>query len=75
MDLQNTFYVLGIVFMTLSILILLGIAILLFYIRKKITDLHDLVESKITEFTELTIDPIKKASNIARAFFPRKAKT
>jgi hypothetical protein len=74
MDLQNTFYVLGIIFMTLSILILLGIAILLFYIRKKITDLHDLVELKITEFTELTLDPLKKASNLARSLFPHKTK-
>jgi hypothetical protein len=73
MDLQNTFYVLGIIFMTLSILILLGIAILLFYIKKKITDLHDLVEQRIAEFTKLTIDPLKKASNIARSFFPHKA--
>lgn len=66
MDLQNTFYLLGIIYMVFGILILLGIAVLLFYIKKKIGELYD--------FVELTIKPIKRASDIVRDILPKSRK-
>lgn len=52
MDLQNVFYSLSIIFMSLSILILVGIAVLVFYILKKVTELEHTVERKLHEFTQ-----------------------
>ena len=63
MDLQNTFYLLGIIFMTLSITILLGIVAILFLIMKGIRDIAknvndkiDLVAEKATATSNLAVD-------------------
>jgi hypothetical protein len=40
MALQNTFYILGIICMTLMLFILIGIVVMLFFIKKKITEMH-----------------------------------
>jgi uncharacterized membrane protein len=74
MDLQNTFYLLGIVYMVLGILILIGIVVLLFYIKKKIGDLHDFVELRVDQLTHLTLQPVKKASDIVRDILPTSSK-
>jgi uncharacterized membrane protein len=52
MDLQNTFYTLAIIFMILGIILLIGIAVLLFYIKNKISDIHENVNQKINKFVE-----------------------
>jgi uncharacterized membrane protein len=74
MDLQSTFYLLGIIYMVLGILILIGIVILLFYIKKKIGDLHDFVELRVDQLTNLTLKPVKKASDIVRDILPTSSK-
>lgn len=74
MDLQNTFYLLGIIYMVLGILILIGIVVLLFYIKKKIGDLHDFVELRVDQLTNLTLKPVKKASDIVRDILPTSKK-
>lgn len=74
MDLQNTFYLLGIVYMILGILILLGIVIMLFYIKKKIGDLHDFVELRVDQLTNLSVKPVKKAADIVRDILPTSSK-
>jgi hypothetical protein len=74
MDIQTVFYVLGIIFMVLSIAILLSIFILLLYIRKKVSDIHHLVENKIEELTELTITPVKKATEVVQTLLAKRRK-
>jgi len=70
MNLQDTFYIMGIVFMTLSILMLIGIVVLLFYIKKKIADIHEHVELKLDELADFAVSPVKKAVHFATSFFP-----
>lgn len=74
MDLQNTFYLLGIIYMVLGILILIGIVILLFYIKKKIGDLQDFIELRVDQLTHMTLTPVKKASDIVKDILPSSKK-
>ncbi len=48
--LQTVFYVMGIIFMTLSVLILVAIGLLLFYIKKKVFDIAKNIEEKLMAF-------------------------
>lgn len=79
MDLQNTFYLLGIIFMTFGVLILLGIVGILFLIMKGIHDISknvnakiDMVADRATATSSLAVDLgtavagslIKKAKNV-----------
>lgn len=73
MNLQDTFYILGIVFMTLSIGILIAIAVLLFYIKKKVTEIHNYVDEKIEDLETIT-NPVKKAVGFAASIFANKSK-
>lgn len=70
MDIQTTFYLLGSIFMVLGILILIGVVVLLFYVKKKVSDLHDFVELRVNQLTELTVQPVKRAADIARSLIP-----
>jgi flagellar biogenesis protein FliO len=73
MDLQNTFYVLGIVFMSLSLLILVGIIVLLFYIKKKVASIHAEIEAKIDDINNYAVKPVKKVVDIAGSFFSKRS--
>lgn len=75
MDIQNTFYLLGSIFMILGILILIGVVVLLFYVKKKVADLHTFIELRINELTELTVKPVKRAADIARSIIPTTKRT
>ena len=57
MTLENTFYVLGIIFMVMNIAILLGIVIGVFYIKKKIEEIQQNIEEKIATVKEVTSEP------------------
>lgn len=57
--------------MVLCILILLGIAVSVFYIRKKVGDVEHLIEKRIDELTALSVRPIKTATDIAQAILPK----
>ena len=54
MDLQTAFYIIGIVFMSLMLLIMIGIAITVFVIKAKINAIHRRIEEKLAVVTNLT---------------------
>ena len=60
MDLQNTFYALGILFMSMGLVVLIGMAVLLFYTFKKIGELQKQIQGKIDY---ITTNPAELASN------------
>ena len=66
-DLQTTFYIMGIVFMSVMFLILLGILAAVLVIRAKINAIHARIEEKIEQVTTLAekgsdvIGSLKKA--------------
>ncbi len=53
MHIQDIFYLLGSVMMTMGILLLLGVVIILFYIKKKISDIYDNIEKKINQVSNI----------------------
>lgn len=67
MDLQTTFYTLGIVFYVLSILILLGIAIGVLLLYRKVNQLYKEVDNKIAAFKEITSHPAGFAASMGAA--------
>ena len=71
MNLQDAFYTLGIVFMSVSLLILIGIAVLLFYIRGKVAEIHAEIEEKIQDINNYAVRPVKKVVDMAGAFMSR----
>lgn len=56
MDLQTVFYLVGIIYMTFATILLIAMVIVVFYIKKKITDIHDQVNEKIHTFTTKPAD-------------------
>jgi hypothetical protein len=75
MDAQNVFYSVGIVFMIFAILILLGIAVLVFYIRKKAEEIQKFIEIRINELTAISLKPIQKTASIAKSLLPQTKKS
>jgi hypothetical protein len=67
MDLQNTFYLLGIIFMSFSILILLSIVVLLFLIINGIRGIHKNINDKIDLFAERATSSSNLAVDIGTA--------
>ncbi len=67
MDLQNTFYFLGIIFMSLSIGILVAIVVLLFVIIYGIRNIHKNITETIDTFTKKATDSSDMAVNIGSA--------
>ncbi len=53
MALQNTFYVIGIVYMSLGIVVFLMGAIILYMVYSKVSQLHDLVAHKFAHLIEV----------------------
>lgn len=60
MDLQNTFYVLAIIYMVLGIVILIGIGVGIFFIKKKIDEIQKMIQEKINAFSQ----PAEMAMNM-----------
>lgn len=52
MDLQNAFYIIGIVFMSLMLIILLAIVAAVFVIRSKVVAMHKMIEDKLSLFSD-----------------------
>jgi len=46
-DVQTTYYVMGIIFMSIMFAIMIGIIILLLYIKNKISQIHQQITDKI----------------------------
>lgn len=75
MNLENTFYTFGIIFMSLNILILIGIAVLIFYIKGKVSDIHRQIEEKIEDINDMAIKPVKRVMDVASSFMGRSKKS
>ncbi len=54
MDLQTAFYVIGIVFMSLMLLIAIGITLAIFKIKAKITQIHKRIDEKLAVVSNLS---------------------
>lgn len=55
--------------MSINILILIGIVVLLFYIKVKVSNIHDRIDEKINEINDYAVRPVKKVVDIASSFF------
>jgi Sec-independent protein translocase protein TatA len=67
MDLQNTFYIVGIIYMTLYTLLLIAVIILLLYIKKKVTELTDNIQEKVETIQDMASHPKETAASIRAA--------
>lgn len=47
MELQDTFYVIGIIYMSLGTILMIALVIAIFAIKAKITAIHDRIEEKL----------------------------
>lgn len=68
--LETAFYIVGIVFMGLSLLILIAIVIAVFVIRNKVVSLERTVQEKVhnvTQNVEKAIEVAKAIRNVAKA--------
>ena len=71
-DLETAFYIIAIVFMTLALILTIGIALALVVIHKKISAIHDKVEDKLHTISEIAhkgtavLGAIKKVSRVAK---------
>ncbi len=74
MNLQDTYYILSIVFMSLSLLLLIGLIVLVFYIKKKITNIHDKIDQRLDDINDYGVKPVKKVIDIASSFFSSREK-
>jgi Na+-transporting methylmalonyl-CoA/oxaloacetate decarboxylase gamma subunit len=51
--LQETFYILGIIFMVIMLLLIAGLVIGVFIIKSKINKIHDNIEKKVNTVTSI----------------------
>ncbi|MDL2341574.1 MAG: hypothetical protein QFB87_00650 [Patescibacteria group bacterium] len=71
-DLQTTFYVIGIIYMSLALLLTIAIVFALLVIKKKVTALHDTIEAKLHMLTTIAdkgtavAGALKKVSNAVK---------
>lgn len=80
MDLQTTFYTMGIIFMSLFIILFTALLVLVFYMWKKISQMQRMIEEKIDDITnrpgEFATDIgaalVNKAVKKAKSFFETK---
>lgn len=62
--LQNIFYIMAIVFMTLGSVLLIVIAVLLLTLKNKVVDLHNTVDKKINDLSSAVSDPSSLAVDL-----------
>jgi len=67
MDLQNTFYIVAIVFMTVATIISFSILIFLIYSMKKVSSLIDILEVNLKKAENMVSHPQETASAIGSA--------
>ncbi len=63
MHLQDIFYIMAIALMSLGVIFMLTMVILLFYIKKKITDLQKYITWKVDNIVSLVERPLKTVTN------------
>lgn len=67
MDLANTFYVVGIIAMTLYTILLIAIVVLLIYIWKRFVDIQKKVEDRLDDLRHFMKNPKEAASDLGAA--------
>lgn len=53
MDLQTAFYIIGIIFMSLMLLLTIGIIVAIMVLRAKINAIHRQIDEKLSIFTNI----------------------
>lgn len=67
MSLQDIFYVVSIVYMTLFIVLMIGLVIVLFYIKRTIDQVCKTVNEKIAVISHITSEPKDFAASVGAA--------
>lgn len=67
LTLQNTFYVVGIITMSLVTLLLAALIIVLFYIRAKLGEIVNVVEKRLDEAKDIVTHPARMAETVGEA--------
>lgn len=62
MELQTVYYTTGLIFMVAYLALLIAGVVLLFYIKKKINEIHDKFENRISAVKEVIDHPEEVAS-------------
>jgi hypothetical protein len=71
-DLETAFYIISIIFMSLALVLTIGIAVALVVIHKKLSAIHDKVETKLHTISDIAhkgatvMGAIKKVSRVAK---------
>lgn len=55
MDLQDTFYVMGIIYMAIMFILMIVAVVVAVSIKKKINAIHDTIEQKLHKVTEIIV--------------------
>ena len=71
--LQESFYIIGIVFMSIMMLLVIALVIAVFVIRSKINKIHSMIDHKISTVTQIA-GKGGELAGIAAAGVVRKAK-
>jgi hypothetical protein len=66
-DIQTVFYTLGIVFMTLVIVMLIGMGVAIFIITRKISQIQKNISEKFTTFANITTHSKDLAADVGSA--------
>lgn len=65
MELETTFYIIGIICMSLITIILIGLIIVAFMIKAKINHIHDNLQAKVRPLTKLANKAEEVATSVA----------
>lgn len=68
MSLQDLFYMVGLFYMTMCIVLLMALVIAVFYIKKKVNDMHRTFEEKLEFVKNITSRPVESAVDIGASF-------
>lgn len=63
MTLQDFFYVVGLIYMSLGIILLIALVIAVFYIKRRIDVLHKTFDSKLEMIGRITSHPAESAAD------------
>jgi hypothetical protein len=64
MSIQDIFYLFGIVYMVMGIILMIIIGVVLIVIKNKIAAMHRMVEEKIDQINRITENPTDAAINL-----------
>ncbi len=71
MELQTAFYIIGIIFMSLILIILLALVGAVFVIRAKINAIHDNIDQKLKIFTNIADKSLGTVEKVKRVVHPK----